>query len=96
MIGYVSTECQWNSHTLVSSLSGSLRPTLPFTLVIFLHLCKLDNVSAMTTQAKARIGKSDENLMLGEDQPFLLLVIDSSVASNVHHYEQRTNNFGHH
>jgi hypothetical protein len=53
MIGYVSTECQWNSRTLVSSLSDSLRPTLPFTRVISLRL------------------------MLGEDQLFLLLVIDS-------------------
>jgi hypothetical protein len=42
----------------------------------------------MKTQAKARIGQSDESLMLGEDQPFLL-VIDSRVASNVHHYEQQ-------
>jgi hypothetical protein len=41
-------------------------------------------------QAKARIGQSDESLILGEDQPFLLPIIASAgVASNVHHYEQQ-------
>lgn len=57
MIGYVSTECRWNSRILLSSLFDSLRPTPPFPRFIFLHLCKLDNVSTMITQAKARIGQ---------------------------------------
>jgi len=43
----------------------------------------------MITQAVARIGQSDDSGLPGEDQPFLLLVIDSVVASNIHHYEQQ-------
>jgi hypothetical protein len=92
MIGYVAT-VPWNSRTLVSesSLSDSTQsPTSP--RVISLHLCKLDNVSAMTTQAKARTGQSDETLIsfwfAGGRPPFLLLVIDSGVASKLHRHEQ--------
>ncbi|KAI0273149.1 hypothetical protein BGY98DRAFT_936365 [Russula aff. rugulosa BPL654] len=83
MIGYVAAECQWNSRTLVSEsfLSDSTQsPISP--RIISLHLCKLDNDS--------RIGLSSHSGLPGEDQPFLLLVIDSDsgVASKLLHREQ--------